>query len=461
MFTNVARALDVSALRETMAGHVAVPGDRDWDAARQAWNLAVDQRPAAVAEPVSVADVVAVVRFAREAGLRVAAQGTGHNAAPLGGLYDTILVKTHCMRAVEIDPETRRASVQAGATWGDVVGPAAEHGLAALSGSSHDVGVVGYTLGGGMSWIAREHGLAANNVAAIQVVTADGRVRVVDHEHDPDLFWALRGGGGSFGIVTAIDLELVELREIYAGMMVWPMERAREVMVAWRAWAQDAPDAATTAIRLLRVPPLPDIPEIVRGRAIVAIDGAVLGDEADAVDVLAPLRALAPEIDTFAMVPVPALLEIHMDPPAPVPFHGDGAMVDGLPAAAIDAILEVAGPDRQTPLLMVELRQLGGAVGRSDARHGAVDTLDGDFLMFTGGMVMGPEAVPAIAEHVDSVKDALGPWDRGRRYLGFAERPIDTRQAYGELAHRRLRAVKTLVDPDDVFRAAQPIAPID
>jgi hypothetical protein len=461
MYKNVASALDVSALCETMAGNVVVPGDGEWDAARGAWNLAVDQRPVAVAEPISVADVVAVVRFAGEAGLRVAAQGTGHNAAALGRLYDTILLKTHHLRGVVVDPQTRRASVQAGATWGDVAGPAAEHGLAALCGSSHDVGVVGYTLGGGLSWLAREHGLAANRVAAIQVVTADGRVRVVDHEHDPDLFWALRGGGGSFGIVTALDLELVELAEVYAGMMAWPMESARVVLTAWRAWARDAPDAATTAVRRLRVPPLPDIPEAVRGRALVAIDGAVLGEEAEAAEVLAPLRALEPELDSFAMVPAPALLRIHMDPPAPVPFHGDGAMIDELPEAAIDAILDVAGPGRESPLLMVELRQLGGAVGRSDVRHGAADTLDGDFAMFTGGMVMAPDAAPALADAVEAVKGALAPWDRGRRYPNFSETPIDARQAYSELAYRRLRAVKTLVDPDDVFKASHPIPPID
>jgi FAD/FMN-containing dehydrogenase len=214
------RALDT--LAADLDGTLARPDDPTWDGARAAWNLAVDQHPAVVAEPETVADVVAIVRFARERGLRVAAQGTGHGAAALGSLEDTVLVKTHRMRVVGIDPEGRLARAQAGAIWGDIVAPASEHGLAPLAGSSHDVGVVGYTLGGGLSWLSRKHGLAANDVVAIQVVTADGRVRVVDANHEPDLFWALRGGGGSFGIVTAIEIALHPVDELCAGMLTFP-----------------------------------------------------------------------------------------------------------------------------------------------------------------------------------------------------------------------------------------------
>jgi len=184
---------------------ILLPGDPAWDAARQAWSLSVDQQPAAVTLPTSPQDVVDVVRFARWHGLRVAAQGTGHNAAPLGPLADTILVKTERMRRVSIDPVARIARVEAGVVWLEVVEAAARHGLAALAGSSPDVGVVGYTIGGGMSWLGRAYGLSANNVEAIEVVTADGRLVRADACTETDLFWALRGGG-SFGVVTAIDL---------------------------------------------------------------------------------------------------------------------------------------------------------------------------------------------------------------------------------------------------------------
>ncbi len=248
MYSTTSAGIDAGTLREQLTGAVTVPGDAGWDEARQAWNLAVDQRPAAVAEPETVADVVAVVNFARERGLRVAAQGTGHAAPALAeaSLHDTILVKTHRMRVVEIDPDSRRARAQAGARWADVVGPAYDHGLAALAGSSHDVGVVGYCLGGGLSWLARKHGLAANSVVAVQIVTADGRVVVADAHHDADLFWAVRGGGGSFGIVTAIELALYLVEELYAGMLAFPVERAAEVLRAWREWVRTVPDEATS-----------------------------------------------------------------------------------------------------------------------------------------------------------------------------------------------------------------------
>jgi FAD/FMN-containing dehydrogenase len=461
MYSTTTTALDFSQLRQRLMGAVTVPGDAAWDTARQAWNLAVDQRPVAVAEPETVADVVMIVDFARERGLRVAAQGTGHNAAAIASLHDTILVRTHRMRVVEIDADARRARAQAGALWADVAVPASEQGLAALAGSSHDVGVVGYSLGGGLSWMARKHGLAANSVTAIQLVTAEGRVVVADAHHEPDLFWALRGGGGNFGVVTAIEFELYPVAEIYAGMLAFPWERSREVLRAWREWTRTAPEEITTSARILQVPALPDIPEMVRGRALVVIDGAYIGDEADGAELLAPLRALGAEIDTFAMIPPAGLLGIHMDPPAPVPATGDGALLDVVPGEAIDSLVAAAGPGSGSPLLMVELRHLGGALARAGDGHGAVATLEGDFAFFAVGMALDADMAAAVDAHVDVVKQALCEWDAGRRYLNFSERPMDTRRAYSSAAYRRLQAVKTLVDPNDVFRANHPIAPID
>jgi len=461
MYSTTSAGLDAGALREQLTGAVTVPGDAGWDEARRAWNLAVDQRPAAVAEPETVADVVAVVNFARERGLRVAAQGTGHNASALAqrSLHDTILVKTHRMRVVEIDPDRRRAQAQAGALWADVVGPASEHGLAALAGSSHDVGVVGYCLGGGLSWLARKHGLAANSVTAVQIVTADGRVVVADAHHDADLFWAVRGGGGNFGIVTAIELALYPVQELYAGMLAFPVQRAAEILRAWREWVRTVPDEATSVGRILHFPPLEDIPAPLRGQSFVVVEMAYLGDEASASELLAPLRALGPAMDTFATVTPADLLQLHMDPPQPVPGVGDGALLDVVPGEAIDALVAVSGPD--TPLLSVELRHLGGAVGRAPEGHGALATLDGDFAFFAVGIAPHPAAAEAIEAQLDVVKGAICEWDAGRRYLNFSESAIDTRSAFTGPAYQRLQAVKTLVDPDDVFRSNHPIAPID
>ncbi len=457
MLMDNALAVDVEALRSRMEGTVAAPGDRAYDEVRQAWNLAVDQRPALVAVPATVAEVVEVVTFARERGLRVAPQGTGHNASAIATLDRTVLVKTSALREVEIDAPGRRARVGAGVLWAEVTGPASEHGLAPLAGSSPDVGVVGYTLGGGLSWLGRRHGLAANSVLAIELVTADGRVVRTDRDHEPELFWALRGGGGSFGIVTAMEFVLYPAPEVYAGAMLWPWEQATEVLKAYVAWCRTAPDAISTSARLLQVPPLPDIPEPVRGRQFVAIDGAYLGSAEAAAEVLAPLRALEPEIDMFAPVPAAALSHIHMDPEHPVPAHGDGMILDDLTPAAIEALVRVAGPGSGSPLLMVELRQLGGAFATPPAEHGALAKMSGTFAFFAVGMAMDEAMGAAVTAHVDHVIEAMDPWDAGRRYLNFTERPSDPGAFFPEGTLRRLQAVKRAYDPADVFRANHPV----
>jgi FAD/FMN-containing dehydrogenase len=218
--------------------------------------------------------VARVVDAARGLGLRVAAQTTGHHASALASLQDTVLLKTSRLTGVRIDAAARNARVASGAVWLDVSRPASAAGLAGLAGSSPDVGVAGYTLGGGLGWLARRHGLAANSVTAIELVTADGRRRRVDHRHDPELFWALRGGGGRFGVVTALEFRLYPVPELYAGWLAWPWERAREVLRAWREWLPSLPDEVTSIGRLLQVPPFPHLPEAFRGRQLVAVEAA-------------------------------------------------------------------------------------------------------------------------------------------------------------------------------------------
>src|SRR3954454_4981558 len=248
------------------------PGDARYDEERPAWNLAVDQRHAAVAVPRDAGQVVAAVLYAKRKGLRVAAQGTGHNASPLGDLSDTLLLKPHEMRGVEIDAANRVARVEAGAQWGDVVGPAGEHGLAALSGSSHDVGVVGYSLGGGISFLARRYGLSANRILAAEIVTADGELVRADRSQNQDLFWAIRGGGGAFGVVTALEVELFDLPTVYAGAAFFPIERAAEVLHEWRKLTERVDDRTTSIGRILRVPPFPEIPEPFRGKPFAMVE---------------------------------------------------------------------------------------------------------------------------------------------------------------------------------------------
>jgi FAD/FMN-containing dehydrogenase len=363
------------------------------------------------------------------------------------------------MIGVEIHAEERYARVQAGAIWADVVGPAGDHGLTALSGSSPDVGVVGYSLGGGISWIGRKYGLATNNIRALEVVTAEGRLIRVDAEHHEDLFWALRGGGGSFGVVTAIETELKPFSEIYAGMMAFPMERASEVLHAWREWHPTMPDEMTSVGRLLRVPPLPDVPEVVRGRNLVTLEAFFLGDEREGAELIQPLRDLGPELDGIGTMPTSALVHVHMDPEHPVPGVGDHMLLGDLPAEAIDAMVGAAGDHVDSPLLMVELRQLGGALARPEPGNGALASIDAEYAMFSVGMAMSPEMADAVEAALPRLKAAFAPYDSGREYLNFAEQATDPARFYTAEAYDRLRRVKAHYDPDEVFRANHPIPP--
>jgi len=264
----------VGVLRDLLDGEVFTPADPEWNEARLAWNLAADQHPAAVVYAESVADVVAVVGYARDNVLHVTTQGTGHFANTLASFDDTILLKTSRLRGLEIDPEARTARAEAGVLWEEVSLAAAEHGLAALAGSSPDVGVVGYTLGGGVGWLARRYGLAANSVVAVELVTADGRHVRSNRDNEPDLFWAVRGGGGSFGIVTAIEFALYPVAEVYAGILFFHFERSAEILNAWREWVDGTPREVTSVGRLMQFPPIPEIPEPLRGQSFVIVEAA-------------------------------------------------------------------------------------------------------------------------------------------------------------------------------------------
>jgi FAD/FMN-containing dehydrogenase len=453
-------ASNIQDLRKSVAGEIALPGDRGWDAARQAWNLAVDQHPVAVAFPESAEDVATVIEAAGEQGLRLAPQGTGHSAAPMGSLEGTILVKTSRMRGVEIDAPNERARVQSGAIWGDVVPGAAEQGLAALAGSAKDVGVVGYTLGGGIGWLARRHGLACNSVLAVEAVTADGRIVRADADSEPDLFWALRGGGGSFAIVTTLEFALYPITEVYAGALFWPMDRAGEILHAWSEFVADAPNELTSLGRLMRFPPIPEVPEQFRGRAFVLVEAAYCGPEADGAGLLQPLRELGAEKDTLATIRVDGLSELHMDPPQPVPGTGDGMLLSELPADAVDALLEVAGAGSDSPLVSVEVRHLGGALASATAAGGALSSIDAGFALYGVGMAMDADMKAAVQAHVDKVQDTLAAWSAGRSLMNFTERRADPGEFFDATTHARLRRVKAEYDPEDVIRGNHSIQPV-
>ena len=455
-----ANTAPATLLSDIVRGRVAGPGDPDWDAARQAFNLLVDQRPFAVAFPVDEADVGAVVNFAREQGLRIAPQSTGHNAGPLGSLDGTILLNTSELAGVSIDPAARRVRVGAATKWEQVAPKLSELGLAGLHGSSPDVGISGYSLGGGMGWLARKHGLQTNSVTAIELVTADGHLVRTDPVHEPDLFWALRGGGGNFGVVTAIEFAVYPVQELYAGAMSFPFERASEVLHVWREMLPMLPEELMSWASLLQFPDLPEVPEPVRGGSFAIVMAAFLGEEADGRELLHPVRELGPAMDSFAMVPPIALAELAMDPPDPLPFRSGHMLLDDPPATAIDDLVAAAGPGSGSPLALLQLRHMGGALARKGPGAGARATLPGDVSMFALGVVEDEASAAATEATLEELEGALQPYRAGH-YPNFVEEPADASAFFDPDTWARLREVKALYDADDLFKGNHHVPPAD
>jgi FAD/FMN-containing dehydrogenase len=438
-----------AALRKS-AATVQLPGDAGYDEARTTWAVGTDLRPAAVAYPETADEVGAVLRAAADAGLRVSPAGTGHNAYPLRDLSKTVLLRTERLNGIEIRPDTRTARVEAGAIWLPVVRKAAEHNLAAMHGSAVDVGVVGYHVFGGLSWYSRQYGLAANQVTAVEVVLPDGTRTRADAGHEADLFWALRGGGGNFGVVTAIEFGLLPFATTYAGMLAWDLTEAPRVLDRWRHWTAELPDSVTSAYRHTQFPPIPQIPEPFRGRQWVIVDGTILTGDDDAERILAPLRELRPELDTFARVPVTAVPHIHMDPEAPTPGAADSGLMDGLSQSAVDKMLELSGPGSGFGLVAAELRHLGGALKKRQESAGALAHLDGEYNVLGAGFAMDAESKAATLAEATKLVSALG---NQKHYLGLDQRANDARNGYDDATWQRLTTLRTRYDPNRVLLA--------
>ncbi len=455
----VEQTLRAAGLRGLCGGAVHLPGDPTYDMARAPWNLQVSDYPAAVAYPAFPDEVAEVVRAADAAGLAVAAQGTGHGAPALAGrLHDAVLLRTSAMDELHVDAARRVARVGAGVLWGDLAEEAGRHGLAALHPSSPDVGVVGYSIGGGIGWYARHLGLQCNSVTAAELVLADGTFVRATADRETDLFWAIRGGGTPLGVVCALEFELHPIESVVAGHLAWDSTAVEEVLPAWVAWCANAPEEVTSSFRLLDVPDDPALPVEVRGRQLAIIDGAVTGDDALAAEVLAPLRALRPEQDTVARVPAASLVRLHLDPEGPTPAYASSTLVSALPDAAVTRIIDAAGPPATSRLAMTELRQLGGTLSRPDPAGGILDSLDGAFLALGVGLESDPARWPQQREDAARFLAAVEPWATGHTYLPMVDDSSDTRKAFPPDVHARLSAIRRQVDPRGLFMAPHPSA---
>jgi FAD/FMN-containing dehydrogenase len=441
------------ALRDVFEGRVHARGDDGYDAARRPWQLAVDPHPAVVVEAAGTEDVKAAVRTARERGLPLAVQATGHGAVPRadGGL----LLNTSAMNGVAVDPERRTARVAAGTLWSAVIDAAAPHGLAPLSGTSPTVGVVGYTLGGGTGWLSRKYGYAADSVLRAEVVTAAGDVVTATADEHPDLFWALRGGGGNFGVVTELEFRLHPVERLYAGVAMFAAERTADALAVYREWAPDEPDESNTAVLAMTVPPLPSFPEAVRGRRVLMLRAVYLGGAEEAERALAPLRQAAgePLLDGFREMAYPETATIGA-PPMPMAAATRCELLDELTddviAVALGANGLVAG---------VEFRHWGGAPERAGADAGPVGHRQAPFSVAISAMSPDPAQGPAIRAAVDKAADRLAPHVTGGTWLNFLGDPARTPAAYTAEDYARLQAVKREYDPDNLFYSNLNIPP--
>lgn len=445
---------DPGPLREALLGRVVAAGEAGWDAARRAWNLTADQHPSLVVLAESAADVAATVRFAAANGLRVAPQSTGHGATSMGDLAGTILLRTSRLAAVAVDPAERTVSVEAGALWSDVVAPAGEHGLVGLHGMSGAVGVAGYVLGGGIGWLTRQYGFASTHVRSFEVVGADGEARRVDASSDPELFWALRGGGGRPVVVTSFELELFELREAFAGALIWPIEEAEAVVGAWREWIATVPNELTSTLKLVRFPPLPAVADQLRGKAVVAVTLAFAGTAERAAELVAPLRAVgAPYMDTLATVSGAGLADVAGDPTDPTPALGHAGLLDRVGTAETDAFLAIAGPGVDTPLVSVEIRHLGGALREVAPDPGAAGTLDSEGLFYSTAPVSSQPAEEAILAAQREAAARIAPLSGPRGTILTFDEQRRGRDAFTPEVADRLEAIARARDPEGLFVA--------
>lgn len=428
---------------------VILPESPEYDTARLPWNLAADQRPAAICLASSAAEVASAMRYAADNGLRIAPQTTGHMAKSLPSLDETVLIKPEIDGgAVEVDPDDRTARIKAGATADEVVSAAAAHGLAAMHGSSPTVGAIGFLLGGGLGFYGRTHGFATNRIRSLEVVTVDGEIRTASPGENPDLFWALRGAGGLVGVVTELEIELLALPEVFAGATFWPVSEAPELLKRWRGWTETASESVTSIFRILRLPPLEFIPEPIRGVPAVCVDGAALDDEAGA-----ELAGLfddcgAPLMGGWEKQPSAAIIRLHGDPEDPIPSIADGAYLKELDPAAEEAFIDAVGANSDTGLIVAELRHLGGALARPEEGSGALSHVDAEFQLFGTGLAFDPDTGAKTKADVDQLFRAMSPWRAATRPYNFAERDCPVEDCFEPETVSKLEKVRNAHDPD-------------
>ncbi|MGH2353748.1 MAG: FAD-binding oxidoreductase [Chloroflexota bacterium] len=451
-------APSVRRLEERLVGKLIRPGDTDYEATRMVWNAAVDRRPALIVRCGDPVDVIQAVRFAREHNLPLAIRSGGHSMAGHGVVDGGVVIDLSRMNRMTVDPERRIAWTQPGLTWGEYTSRAHAYGLATPAGDSASVGVGGLTLGGGIGWLVRKHGLSIDNLVSVEMVTADGRLVTASETEHPDLFWALRGGGGNFGVATGFEFRLHPVSTILGGAIFYPAES--EVLQAYARAAAEAPDEVSAIAAVMQAPAGPFIPAEKHGSLVFAILVCYAGDLDAGQRAVAPLRALGtPIAEALGPMPYPALFDLTKEGSISRPHSVRSGFLDALDAETATTIMEHAR--RMTsPLGMVQLRVLGGAMARVPAAATAFAHRDKPIMLTVINGWTDPAETERHVAWTDAAWRALRPRTTGV-YVNFLQDEGAARilEAYRPAAYQRLAEVKRRYDPGNLFQGNQNIRP--
>ena len=451
----------LNELRRQLSGAVYEPGDAAYAETCTLFNAMIERRPAAVARCADAGDVAAAIGFTREHGLPLAVRAGGHSVAGLSLVDDGLVIDVRDLSDIAVDAERRVVRVGAGATWAELDRATHPHGLATTGGRVSSTGVAGLTLGGGSGWLERKHGLACDNLLAVELVTADGdHVRASADEH-PDLFWALRGGGGNFGVATAFEFRLHPLEsEVLAGLALYPAERGRELLRLYRDVMRDAPEGLSLAFLYLTAPAEPDIPEHLHGKLAVAIAGMYAGPVAEGEEALREIRAFGPpEVDFYAPMPYPDFQCMIDDPPGYRNYWTADHLTD-LPDDAIEAIARRSEelPPGPAQLFIVSW---GGAVARASEDDSPLAGREATFVVHPFALWEDPADDERLIGWARAFREDLSAYATGAVYLNFIgdEGQARVRSGYRAASYERLARVKATWDPENVFRASGNVAP--
>lgn len=446
----------LASLRRSVSGTLHTPADPTWHRARVPWVVNVDQNPLAVLEVADADDVVTAVRWAGEHGHQVTAQPSGHGAT--GPFDQVLLLRTRALAEITVDPVRRTARVGAGVKSGELLAALDGTGLTFLAGSNPDPSVVGMTITGGISWFGRAYGLGADSILAIELVDGTGRLRQVSATEDAELFWAVRGGGGDFGIITRLELALHPASQVYGGRLLWPVEQLREVLRAFVEVTRSAPPELSVWFHAYRFPPFPEVPETIRGKAFTSVAVTHLGPAEEAERLLAPLRALPGLVlDLMGEVPLAALGAVADEPTDPTPSMEHSWLLDKVDDQLIDRLASAVGG--ACPLAVVQLRHLGGAFARTSEDQGSHGPVPEPYNLFALGIPAVPELVDPIALAIEEVGAAAADHTSGRALLNFLGSDGDPGRWWSPATRERLARAKECSDPLGVIRSNRPVRP--